>query len=571
MKRILLIGNQNVGKSVVFNRLTGANVITSNYPGTTIEFTRGFMRLNGERVEVIDVPGTYSLNPTSPAEETAVKMLQDGDVVINIVDSTNLERSLNLTLQLIKCRLPMIIALNRWDEAKHTGVNIDLQKLEEILDIPCAPTVAITGEGIKSLVCRIPEARASAYDYREGTHWQEVANIISKVQTIIHRHHTVMERFGDASVRPLPGIPLGIAVIVGMFVVIRYIGEGLIGFVFEPFFENYWAPLMLRLSALLGGKGLLHDILVGRLTAGGIDFGESFGLFTTGLYVPIGAVLPYVFAFYIVLSFLEDSGYLPRFAVLADSLMHRLGLHGMSIIPMLLGFGCNVPGALATRILESKRQRFIASTLMAIAVPCMALQAMVVGLAGEHGPLALSVIFGTLFIVWLILGMLLNKILKGESPEILIDIPPYRIPYFRGLVKKIWIRLFWFLREAVPWVLFGVFIANVLYSLGIITVIGKLAEPVIKGVLGLPPEAIGGLVLGFFRKDVAVGMLKPLTLNFKQVIVASVVLSMYFPCVATFTVLLKELGVIDMLKATAIMIVGALMVGGLLNLILMWA
>jgi ferrous iron transport protein B len=296
---------------------------------------------------------------------------------------------------------------------------------------------------------------------------------------------------------------------------------------------------MQRLSSLLGGEGILHDILVGKLTEGEIDFGESFGLLTTGLYVPLGAVLPYVFAFYIVLSFLEDSGYLPRLAVLVDSLMHRLGLHGMSIIPMLLGLGCNVPGALSTRILESKRQRFIAATLMAIAVPCMALQAMVIGLAGEHGALALAIIFGTLFIVWLGLGFALNKLWKGESPELLIDIPPYRIPYFRGLAKKIWIRLLWFLREAVPWVLCGVFLANVLYT------------------------------LGFLRKDVAVGMLKPLALSFEQVVVASVVLGMYFPCVATFTVLLKEFGLYDMFKAASIMIISALLVGGLLNIILM--
>ncbi|MBW1803408.1 MAG: ferrous iron transporter B, partial [Deltaproteobacteria bacterium] len=346
--------------------------------------------------------------------------------------------------------------------------------------------------------------------------------------------------------------------------------ETLIRYLFEPLFENLWAPLMLRLSWKLGSDGILHDILVGKLTEGGIDFGESFGLLTTGLYVPLGAVLPYVFSFFIVLSFLEDSGYLPRLVVLMDSLMHRIGLHGMSIIPMLLGFGCNVPGALATRILENKRQRFITATLMSIAIPCMALQAMVIALAGEHGALALLIIFGALFMVWLGLGLILNKILKGESPELLIDIPPYRIPYFPGLLKKIWARLFWFLREAVPWVLIGVFLANILYTLGIIDFIGKMAEPVMKGVFGLPPEAVGALVLGFLRKDVAVGMLKPLRLSFDQVIVASVVLSMYFPCVATFTVLLKVFGLLDMIKAAAIMVASALIVGGLLNFALTW-
>jgi ferrous iron transport protein B len=495
-------------------------------------------------------------------------MLKEGDVVVNVIDSTNLERSLNLTLQLIKRQTPLVIALNLWDEANHTGVRIDFQKLEEILDIPCVPTIATTGEGIKRLVERIPEASASTYDFTEGQRWASVADIIAKVQVITHRHHTFLERLGDASVRPFPGILFAIAVILLMFQIIHFVGEGLISYLMEPLFDNYWSPLMLRLSGKLGGGGIIHDLLVGKLLGDSINYGESFGLLTTGLFVPLGAVLPYVFAFYVVLSFLEDSGYLPRLAVLVDSLMHRLGMHGMSIIPMLLGLGCNVPGALATRILETKRQRFIAATLMAICVPCMALQSMVVGLAGENGRVALPIIYGTLLVVWIILGLALNSFTKGESPEILIDIPPYRIPYFPGLGKKIWMRLLWFLQEAVPWVLLGVFIVNVLYTFGIIDLVGNLTRPIVKGILGLPSEAVGGLVVGFLRKDVAVGMLKPLDLSLKQIVVASVVLTMYFPCVATFSVLLKEFGVYGMLRAASIMIATALAVGGLLNLVI---
>ncbi|MCD6311345.1 MAG: ferrous iron transporter B, partial [Elusimicrobia bacterium] len=347
-----------------------------------------------------------------------------------------------------------------------------------------------------------------------------------------------------------------------------FIGEGLIGSVFEPLFENLWAPLMLKVSSVLGSGGFIHDVLIGKLVEGGIDFGESFGVLTTGIFVPFGAVLPYVFAFYLILGLLEDSGYLPRLGVLVDNFMHKLGLHGLSIIPMLLGIGCNVPGALATRVLETKRERFIAATLMAIAVPCMAQIAMVVGLIGKFGAKGLVPVFGTLFVVWIILGVLQNLILKGESPEIFVEIPPYRIPYWGALVKKTWMRIKWFIKEAVPFVMLGVFIVNVLYVLGIIEFIGGIAEPVIKGVLGLPKEAVGALIVGFLRKDVAVGMLVPLGLTMKQLIIASVVLTMYFPCIATFAVMVKELGVKDMLKATLIMIVSTLLVGGFLNLVL---
>jgi len=569
--KILLMGNPNVGKSVVFNRVTGANVIASNYAGTTVEFTKGSMTLGDKRAELIDVPGTYTLEPTCKAEEIAVEMLNehtDGDVVINVVESTNLERSLNLTLQLLKRKIPTVVALNFWDETKHKGISIDNKKLEEILGVPCVPICAVTGEGINHLVEKITDAKLSAYEYEDKERWQKIGSIVDEVQKVTHRHHTWLERLGDASVRPLTGIPIAVVVMFLAFKIIRFIGEGLIGYVGEPLFEKLWMPVMMKLSALMGSGGFLHDLVIGQLIDGEIDFGQSFGLLTTGLFVPIGAVLPYVFAFYVVLSFLEDLGFIPRLAVMVDTLMHKLGLHGFAIVPMLLGLGCNVPGALATRVLETRRERFISATLLSIAVPCAALQAMIVGLVGEHGLGYLAIIYGTLLAVWVLLGVIFNKTVKGESPEIFLEIPPYRIPYIRSLAKKIWIRIKWFLKEAIPFVLLGVFIVNILYTFGIIQFVGKITAPVVTRVLGLPQEAIGALIVGFLRKDVAVGMLVPLGLTIKQLVIASVVLAMYFPCVATFTTLVKELGVVDMLKSATIMIVSSLIVGGLLNLVL---
>jgi len=564
--RILLMGSPNVGKSVIFTRLTGVNVITSNYPGTTVEFTKGTMRYKGERVEVVDAPGTYSLDPTSRAEEVAVAMVEEAELIINVVDATNLERSLNLTLDLIRTGKPLIIALNLWDEAKHKGIKIDVKQLEKILGVPCIPTCAVTGEGIKELVSRLDEARPSEFTYQDK--WETIGQIVSKVQQVTHRHHTIWERLADASVRPFTGIPIALIVLYLSFKLVRSIGEGLISFIFDPLFERLWAPLMLKLSALLGGSGLLHGILIGELIDGKIEFMESMGLLTTGLYVPFAAVLPYIFAFYLMLSLLEDSGYLPRLAVLVDTFMHRLGLHGLGIIPMLLGLGCNVPGSLSTRILETRRERFIAATVMAIAVPCMAQIAMIAGLVGRYGAKGLGTVFGTLFIIWVGLGALLNRILKGESPEIFVDIPPYRVPYMKAVAKKIWMRVKWFLKEAVPFVLLGVLIVNVLYTLGIIQLMGRFTAPIVTGLFGLPQETVGALLIGFLRKDVAVGMLVPLGLSLRQLIIASVILAIYFPCVATFTTLAKELGLKDMLKSVAIMVALTLIVGTFLNLIL---
>ena len=569
MKKLLLMGSPNIGKSAFFSRLTGVHVDTSNYPGTTVGYSKGYVKLGDEAAEVIDVPGTYTLEPLSKAEEVATEMLKEGDIVINVVDSTNLERNLFLTLQLMERGIPMLIALNLWDEAKHKGIDIDYKKLESLLGVPVVPTVAVTGEGMKEIIGCI--SQASVVDTLNRSHdelWAEVGRIVEQIQTVRHRHHTLLERLEDASIKPFPGIPIAIAVLVGSFYLIRLIGESLIGYVFEPLFEKLWAPLMMHLSDALGGGGFVHDVFIGELVAGEIDFTQSFGILTTGLFIPFGAVLPYVFAFYLVLGFLEDFGYLPRVAVLMDTIMHRIGVHGFAIIPTLLGFGCNVPGILATRVLESKRERFIVATLISIAVPCAALQAMVIGLVGDVGLQYVVLVYVTLFTVWLLLGLILKYTVKGFTPELLIEIPPYRLPSLRILSKKLWMRIKHFLKEAVPIVIAGILVVTLLYAAGIFDYIADFFSPLVSGLFGLPKEAAAAIAIGFLRKDMAVGMLGTLSLSAGQLVVGSVVLAMFFPCIATFVILFKEMGLRRMLASTGIMIASALAVGGALNLII---
>lgn len=569
MKKILLMGNPNVGKSVIFSRLTGAKVIISNYPGTTVEFTQGHLKLGEEKALVIDVPGTYTLEPVTKAEEVACSMLKEGDLVINIVDATNLERNLNLTQQLLEKNMPVIVALNMWDDTKHRGIEIDVEKLEKILGVPVMPTCGLTGEGVRHLVERFKEAKTLTLKFAsDKERWEEIGRIVNDVQKLYHRHHTFLEILEDLSIKPLSGIPIALGVIYVSFKIIRFIGEGLIGNVFEPLFENLWLPLISKLSQLLGQSGFLHDILIGHLIEGEIDFGMSFGLLTTGLFVPIAMVLPYIFSFYLVLGLLEDWGYLPRLAVLVDNIMHRLGLHGYAIVPMILGLGCNVPGALATRLLVGRREKFIAATLMAIAVPCMAQIAMIVGLVGERGGQYLTIVFLVLISLWFILGRILHRVLKGESPELTLEIPPYRIPQVLAVIKKLWMRTQAFLISAVPYVLLGILVVNILYTLKVVDFLAKVFSPILSGLWGLPSNAISALLVGFLRKDVAIGMLGPLNLTTKQLVIGSTILAIYFPCVATFIVLIRELGVKDMLKSALIMVLIALLVGSILNLIL---
>jgi len=580
-KKLMLIGNPNVGKSAIFSRLTGVKVIVSNYHGTTVEYTKGYLKLGDDRMEIVDIPGIYSLEPTMKAEEIAVKIFEEAvkekneNIFINVIDSTNLERNLNLTYELIKRDIPLIVVLNFWDEAGHTGVSINREKLENILGVPVITTCGITGEGIKNLVDNLHNAGESDFlsknstkDITEKSKWEQIGEIIEQVQKLKHRHHTIGEKLSDFSIHPLSGLLVAIIVLGLSFSIIRLIGESLITYLLEPMFENYWTPVLLKISALFNGNGILHDILIGQVIDGKISYLDSMGMLSTGLFVPIAMILPYITAFYFVLSFLEDSGYLPRLGILVDNLMHKLGIHGLAIIPMLLGIGCNVPGALSTRMLETRREKFIASTLMAIAVPCMAQIAMIFGLLGRYGLKAIIIVFVVLFVVWVILGLLMNKFVKGTSPEIFTEIPPYRIPYFKSLLKKLWMRIVWFIKEAVPYVLLGVLIINILYVLHVIDFLGNLVGPIITGLMGLPKETVGALIVGFLRKDVAVGMLVPLGLSMKQMIISSVILTMYFPCIATFTVLLKELGTKDMVKSATIMILSTLIVGTILNLVL---
>ncbi len=570
MKKISLMGCPNVGKSVVFSRLTGVNVISSNYPGTTVDFTKGTTRIGSAKFELVDVPGTYSLEPTSKAEEVAQTMLEDADIVINVVDATHLERNLYLTLEILARKKPTVVALNLWDETKHIGIDIDLDKLEKLLDVPIVPTCAITGEGIKELSSELNDARPSKTigSMSEGERWLTVGEIIKEVQVVHHRHHTIWERIADITVKPATGIPIAIMVILLTFLSIIWIGNWIIEHLMDPLFYDYYGPWIVSVVNTFSPDGLLHDILIGNSTVESPDFTESFGLLTTGLYVIFGMVLPFVITFYFMLSLLEDVGYLPRLAVLVDTGLHKLGLHGSAIVPTILGFGCNVPGALATRIMETEKQRFIAATLMAIAVPCMAQSAMTFGILGRYGLKWIVIVYCTLFLLYVLIGLLLKKIVKGESPELLLEVPPYRKPDPLTILKKTWTKVYGFLVEAVPFVLLGVLIVNLLYITGIIDALATLFAPVLTTLLGLPAGAIAALIMGFLRKDIAIGMLVPLGMSPEQLTIACVILSTYFPCIATFVVLLRELGIKGLLKATGLMIAVSLSVGTIMRLIL---
>lgn len=566
--KILLIGNPNVGKSAIFSHLTGINVTTSNYPGTTVQFARGRMTYGGETYEVIDVPGTYRLDPRSEAEKVAVNMIRTGDILINVVDATNLERNLNLTLQLMEYGKPMVIALNMWDDTRHKGIEIDSQKLQKLLGVTSVPTNGLTAEGLSRLRQEAVNARpVTSTGFDSEQRWKTIGHITSQVQNLKNRRHTLVEKIQDLMIHPVAGFPLALISLYLAFKLIIQAGEFITTYTLK-LFDAVYLPFILWISELLGGQGIIHSLLIGDISGSAIDFEGAMGVLTTGVFVVFGIVLPYLVLFYIVFGFLEDLGYLPRVAVLFDRVLHYIGLHGYSVIPMLLACGCNVPGILAIRNLESRRERFITAVVTCVTIPCMAQTALIVRAVGIRGGQYTALVFTTLFMVWAVLGIILKRTVKGATPTLLMEVPPYRIPGLKVQIKKLKMRLLCFLREAVPYVFGGILFINLLHTTGVIAFIGRVFAPVVTGFFGLPEETVSALIIGTMRKDAAIALLEPLMLDNRQIVTAVLVLTLYFPCIATFTVLLRELGVKDTAKAVAVMFAVTLVTGGMVNLLL---
>ncbi len=564
--KILLMGNPNVGKSVIFSRLTGIEVVSANYPGTTIEYTEGRMKLGERMATLVDPPGVYSLEPTSKVEEVTGQILEQGaDVVVNVIDSTNLERNLNLTLQILERGIPTVVALNLWDVATRKGIEIDTSLLAEELGVDVVPTVAVSGQGIYDLVEAIGRAKAPHPMKFESSdqRWVRIGEISERCQRVLHRHPSLLDRLEDISLKPWTGIPIALLLLYLSFSLVIEIGEMLQLEVTDPLFTAYSIFITDVVHRHISSD-LIREILVGSSP----ELLKSFGILTTGLYIPLGIVLPFLIPFYLLLGILEDIGYLPRLSVILDAFMHRIGLHGAAILPCVLGMGCSVPAVLSVRILESAKQRYLAATLMTMAIPCASQSAMIFGILAPHGLRYIFIVYATLFLSFVVTGYLLHRLIGGESPEIFLEIPPYRMPNPKALSKKTFIRVREFLKEAVPYIGLGMLIMNFFYLSGLMHLIGEELKPVVSGLLGLPSDAATALIIGFLRKDVGIGMFAPLDMSPVQYVIAAVVLAMYMPCVATFMVMLKELGVSGTAKSVALRLVAALVVGTALNLVL---
>ncbi|MEE9152244.1 MAG: ferrous iron transport protein B [Thermoplasmata archaeon] len=634
--KILLMGYPNVGKSVIFNALTGAYVVVSNYPGTTVAVDRGKAEISGMKVEIIDTPGMYSLLPITEEERVAQEILlkEKPSLIINILDAKNLDRMLHLTLQLIETGLPIIAVLNMIDEAKEEGMQFDVEALEEALGIPVIMTAATKGEGIKELkkeittalslglpsghmvrcshdieeavsqvenllqgeysarkrsiallllqgdfgiealvkkedpevfnevmkvVARVKETYAKPLDYVIANARQEqIDKIVGRtVRSEGERPLDLKERISRAMIRPSTGIPVLIFVILGLYFLVGVIGAGvLVDFIEGAIFENHINPAV---------NGFL-EVYVPWDWARGLIGGE-FGIVTLGFRYAVAIIFPIVGIFFLAFSLLEDSGYLPRLALLIDRVFKKIGLSGRALIPMTLGLGCDTMGTLVTRTLETKKERVLATLLLALAIPCSAQLGVIFAILSTS-LIALFIWALVIFLVMLFIGWLGSKLIPGGKPRFFMELPPLRVPKPSNVLIKTYTRMIWYFKEVLPLFI----IASVILWLGDITgVFSALVQGLVPlmGGLGLPGNAAPVFLYGFFRRDYGAAGLYDIsnTLTMGQLTVAAVTLTLFIPCIAQVMMMYKERGKKVTLAIIAFIFPFAFFVGFLLNLI----
>ncbi|MFQ6054557.1 MAG: ferrous iron transport protein B [Methanosarcinales archaeon] len=633
MKKVVLAGNPNVGKSVIFTRLTGKYITVSNYPGTTVEVSIGRGNISGETVEIIDTPGAYSLIPMSEDERVARDVLieEDVDVIIHVADAKNLKRTLLIASQLLELNKPMILDLNMFDEVDRKGINIDIKKLSEILGIEVIKTIATDGRGIKDLKNAILKAKTSNFSikYNEkiekaisdiesivgnrlisimllsgdqslnemlkikyGTDkFEKIKDIIKntqsayknlsfiiqrkrqeKVEEIVQKVMTVkqkekkewllQEKISKLTMEPLTGIPILIGILYLLYKFVGVFGAGiLVDFIESTVFGEYFNPWITNLLKTYLHVEILQDMLVGK-----------YGLITVGLTYSIAIVLPIVGTFFIAFGILEDSGYFPRLTIMSNRVFKKIGLSGKAVLPMVLGLGCDTMATLTTRILDTRKERVIATLLLALGVPCSAQLGVVLAILASFSAKALFIVFGVVSMQMLLVGYLASKIIPGERSDFIMEIPPLRVPQISNVLTKTYIRMEWFLFEAVPLFLLGTFILFLLYRLDLLTAIESGFQPIVTGMLGLPRETTEAFLMGFLRRDYGAAGLYKLAekglLTPVQIVVSLVVITLFVPCIANFFVMIKERGLKTALSIVAFIFPYALLVGTVLNLVL---
>jgi ferrous iron transport protein B len=688
LPKIVLAGSPNVGKSSLFNSLSGSYTVVSNYPGTSVEISRGKGRIGEKEYEIIDTPGMYSLLPVSEEERVSQRLLfeEKAFVCLHVVDARNLRRMLSFTLQILEAGIPLILVLNMMDEAEERGIKIDIQKLSRSLGIPVLGTVSSEGKGIEELktsimeftqekdtqekdekiskkidygeeiepyiseierlletaektgiskrslallllqgdktaidsVCNPEEGYRNKSEKNEGEKnedgknsfeefqklaetasekagiplsylftlkRQEIVNeIVEQVMEVQDKEGDIKEKKADKEVKPekkektrkkvllaenidsvlthpLLGIPVLLLVLYfGLYHFVGVFAAGtVVDFMENTVFGEHINPLVTEWFTSLVPYPAFQDLFVGE-----------YGIFTQAVTYAIALILPIVGAFFLVFSIIEDTGYLPRLGMLLDGMFKKIGLSGRAVIPMVLGFGCSTMATMVTRTLETRRERLISTVLLALAIPCSAQLGIILSILSEN-PDGLLIWAGVIVLEFIFIGYLAARLLPGEAPTFILEMPPLRIPKLSNIAVKTYSRMHWYFLEVLP--LFV--LASVLIWIGRLTGIFALALKIMEYPtvwIGLPSQAADVFLFGFFRRDFGAaglyGMHDAGLLTGVQLVVAAVTLTLFMPCIAQFMMTVKERGFKMALAISGFIFPSAFLAGFIVNTLL---
>jgi ferrous iron transport protein B len=558
--RILLMGNPNVGKSIFFTELTGIHAISSNYGGTTVNFMKGRFDIGGKQYTLIDVPGTYSLSPTSEAEAVAARFIQEGAAaVICVLDASNLERNLRLAMELTHYEIPTVYTLNMTDIAERHGVVIDMTQLRIELGAPVIETVAVKGKGLDELkrqleaVLKASEGRGYNCNKCEGCPWAAAREICNRACSKNQANPGFMDKLGDSMLKPMTGIPIALLVIAVTIGIVVFGGRGLrvpllflVNDIIVPFFRGLFTQIV--------PGGVFQNILIGE-----------FGIFVISFEWILALIFPYVLMFYVAFTLLEDIGFLPRISVLFDNIMRKLGVQGGSLIHMMMGYGCAVPAIIGTRAATNRKERIVISAAIAFAIPCISQTGALIALLSGFAWWMMPAMMLFSLLLFVSVTLVVGKIIKGKVDPLLIEVPNLLIPSPKAYGRKLLTRMKHFLKDAQIPMMIAIFAAALLAESGLLGIIAIYAQPLVSNWLGLPAEAVTALILGIVRREMSVAPLVALDLNALQAFVGGAVALMYLPCLSVFAILAKEFKARVAITIALSTVVLALFVGGIIN------
>jgi ferrous iron transport protein B len=638
-EKVILIGNPNVGKSVIFNYLTGKYVTVSNYPGTTVEVSTGTLSAHGKKLQVLDTPGVNSLIPMSEDEKVTRDILlkEPTSYLIQVMDTKNIRRGLLVSLQLLEMELPFLILLNMWDEAKSRGIEINIQILSEILGAPILKTVATRKTGLdkikdnlqarssSSISINYPDAietgisritpllpkpsiskRSLALMLLSGdqslaewlhTHLSEneihqIEEICQEVQIYLAEPigylinqarlrkvdeillrvmelsgkapQSVASFLGNLSIHSVWGVPILFFILWGTYEFVGVFGaQTSVKFLEETLFGKWLLPPIRYFFQLFIPVPFLQELFIG-----------PYGVITMALTYAIAIVLPIVGCFFLVFGLMEDSGYLPRLAVMTNQVFKKMGLNGKAVLPMVLGLGCDTMATMTTRILETEKDRTVVTLLLALGVPCSAQLGVILGMFAGLPVLYLFIWIFMIAGILILVGYLASRVIPGEGSDFILEIPPLRIPLLSNVIVKTLARIEWYLKEAVPLFILGTLILFTLHKTKLLTILEWAATPLIVYFLGLPAKVTEAFIIGFLRRDYGAAGLFVLAkggdLNSHQILVSLVTITLFIPCIAQFFMMVKERGLRKALWISVVIIPIAFGVGGMVNFLLEW-